>query len=562
MVKARRKKRAAEGDLYAACRAGQDCPDDIRRKFEQDTWADRFLKWFSNFIYLGNLGISTGRGSGGTSGYVPLGGRGGRPAMGGQPSRPAVPVENVGPAELPGAGSIDASAPSVIVPSESTVVVEGGPTPNEEIPLLPLHPDVNPVNPDHTLIDPSVHVVPPPDAGGPAVLDVPLSTFTHDPSVLQTSLGSGATADALFPTISLQPLDVSLLPAETSFTPHTIIGLRGGFEDGFEDIELNVFDGSPESHGSPQRASTPISRVRTGVQSIRRAYTRRADVLRKFYHRLTQQVRVSRPEFLKDPSKLVTFDFHNEAFDPEETLHFPQPSTDVVQAPDMDFQDVGTLHRPVYSIEGGHVRVSRFGVRETIRTRHGTAIGARVHFFTDLSSIGNLSDTYLRSTAVGPDLPDPGIELQLFGESTGDASIADAQNGGIVLQNGSLHDDMQSAGVIEGSLQSLYSDDMLLDTYSDTYPHGHLALMDRSASSARSLAFPQLARPARDFAESTGGLSVQYPVSTDVSPVRPSEDFIHSVPLPPVIILYAPGDGPTFSLDPSLLRKRRKRVFY
>ncbi|ADJ96345.1 L2 protein [Phocoena phocoena papillomavirus 1] len=552
MVKARRKKRAAEGDLYAGCRGGQDCPDDIRRKFEQDTWADRFLKWFSSFIYLGNLGISTGRGSGGTSAYVPLGGRGGtgRPAMGGQPSRPNVLVDNVGPAEVPGTGSVDASAPSVVVPSESTVVVEGGATPHEEIPLLPLHPDVPPVNPDHTVLDPSVHVVPPPESGGPAILDISLSTSTHDPSILHPSPPSAA-PDVLFPTISLQPLDVSLLPGESSFTPHTVISSRGGFEDGFEDIELDVFDGSP---GTP-RESTPLS-------GVRGAHTRRAGVLKKFYHRLTQQVKVSKPDFLRQPSRLVSFEFDNAAFDPDVTLQFQQPSHDVLQAPDPDFQDVGTLHKPVYSIEGGHVRVSRYGVRETIRTRLGTAIGARVHFFTDLSSIGSLSAADLTTSSLGPDLPDPGIELQLFGESSGDTSIADAQNGGIVLQNGGLHDSMHSAGVIDGAVQSLYSEDMLLDNYSDTFDHGHLAMMDRRSSSVHTVSFPQLARPARGFAESTGGLSVTYPVSHKRDTSTPSESFIDSVPGPPLIVLFEPGFGPSFYLHPSLLRKKRKRVFY
>ncbi|AFA26585.1 L2 [Tursiops truncatus papillomavirus 6] len=561
MVRATRKKRAGEQDLYSGCRRGQDCPDDIKAKFEQDTWADRLLKWFSSFVYFGNLGISTGRGTGGPSGYVPVGsgGRGGRPAMGGQPSRPSLVVENVGPGDIPLGGTVDASAPSVITPSESTVVVEGATTTTEEIPLVPLHPDVGPLQPET-----NIHVVPPPEAGGPAVLDVTsnvTSTYPHDPSIIHPGHTLLSTyinpvfEDPLFPTVSLQPLDTSLIPGETSFPPHTVVNLSGTFED----IELDVLDGS--SKLTDPKTSTPVSRVDSGLQSIRRAYTRRANVLRKYYNRFTQQVRVQKPEFLTQPSKLISYEFTNQAFDPDTTLQFPQPADEVVYAPDNDFQDVGTLHRPIYSLEGGHVRVSRFGVRETIRTRVGTTIGARVHFFTDVSTISNISDTFGFTSTLGPDVGDPGIELHLFGESTGDTSIADAQGGGVFLQNGTLQSETQFTDVVNGSLQSEYSDSMLLDSYSETFDTAHLALLN-SNSSSQVLSIPELARPFRGPAESTGGLAVAYPVDSSLDVAAPSTPFIHNVPTPPFVVLHFSGGGTSFFLHPSLLRLRRKRVFY
>ncbi|CAC80275.1 L2 protein [Omikronpapillomavirus 1] len=554
MVRVKRRRRAAEGDLYAGCRRGQDCPDDIKPKFEQDTWADRFLKWFSSIIYLGNLGISTGRGAGGSTGYVPVGsggGRGVRPAMGGQPSRPNVVVENVGPAEVPVDGAVDASAPSVITPSESTVVVGGSTTPHEEIPLVPLHPEVGP--------DPEPGLpLPPPESGGPAVLDVTLnvtSTYTHDPSIIHprvSSLGESAGAEApLFPTISLQPLDVSLLPGESSFQPHAYIDLSGSFEE----IELDAFTSGPQD---PQ-TSTPMSRVDSGLRSVRRAYSRRTGALRRLYHRLTQQVRVNRPEFLRRPSQLVSYVFDNAAFDPDTTLHFPQASEDVLQAPDLDFQDVGTLHRPIYSTEGGYVRVSRFGERETIRTRSGAAIGARVHFYTDLSSIQSFAEQLPSVGSLGPDVADPGIELHLFGEGTGDTSIADAQGGGVSLSNGTLHTETEFTNASNGSLHSEYSNSMLLDSYTETFNDAQLALMD-SEGSTQVLSIPELARPVRGFAESTGGLSVSYPVDMEIS--GSSTSFIHNIPGPPSILLFYPDSSPSFYLHPSLLRRKRKRVFY
>nr|WDS49647.1 MAG: L2 protein [Neophocaena asiaeorientalis asiaeorientalis papillomavirus 2] len=548
MVRAKRARRAAEGDLYSGCRRGQDCPDDIKRKFEHDTWADRFLKWFSSIIYLGNLGISTGRGSGGGTGYVPLGsgGRAVRPAMGGQPSRPTVPVETVGPSEVAPGGAVDASTPSVITPAEATVIVEGSPTLHEEIPLVPLHPEVLPVDPG-----PSGPLVPPGGPEDPPVLDV-TSTYPHDPSLTLPGprfdgVGEGMGAgEPLFPTLSLQPLDVSLLPGESSFPPHAVINLSGNFEE----IELDVV-----GTGDPQ-TSTPISRPSSAWRSVRRPYTRRAGVLRRLYHRLTQQIKVQNPDFLQDPSRLVTYVFDNAAFQPDTTLYFPRPAEGVAQAPDVDFMDVGTLHKPVYSIEGQYVRVSRFGERETIRTRTGAAIGARVHFYTDLSTIGGLSDSSL-----GPDATDTGMELHLFGEGTGDTSIANARGGGVFLDNGSLHTESQFTAVSNGSLHSEYSDSMLLDTHSESFTDAHLALMNTD-STTQVMSIPQLARPVRGFAESTGGLSVEFPMETGISG-SVTTAFINNGPHTPLFTLVYPGSGHAFYLHPSLLRlKRKKRVSY
>ena len=59
-------------DIYRSCVQGGDCPEDVRNKVEGKTWADTLLKIFSSIIYLGNLGIGTGRGGGGSMGYRPI----------------------------------------------------------------------------------------------------------------------------------------------------------------------------------------------------------------------------------------------------------------------------------------------------------------------------------------------------------------------------------------------------------------------------------------------------------------------------------------------------------
>ena len=59
-----RRKRASPTDLYKSCAMGGDCIPDVKNKIEGTTLADILLKVFGSVIYLGNLGIGTGRGSG------------------------------------------------------------------------------------------------------------------------------------------------------------------------------------------------------------------------------------------------------------------------------------------------------------------------------------------------------------------------------------------------------------------------------------------------------------------------------------------------------------------
>lgn len=565
MVRARRVKRAGEGTLYSGCLAGQDCPDDIKAKFEQNTLADKFLKWISSFVYFGNLGISTGRGSGGSTGYVPLrpgisgtGRAGARPGMGAAPSRPSIPVESVGPGDLPTiSGTVDATAPSVITPGESTVIVTGDGTSVDEIPLVPQHPDVPPVDPNHTIHDPSVHLFPPSTDGGPAILDLSLTIDPANPSTASSNI-PGVALDTsvevpLFPTTPLEPLDIALLPVESSFISHTVIS----GPDVFEDIELDVLGGDI----TPPKSSTPSTHIRDTLSSVRRAYNRRTSTLRRYYHRLTQQVRVSSSQFLKDPSKLVQYEYSNPAYDPEASLDFPQSEHTVTMAPDPAFQDIASLGHPIIYSEGGYVRVSRLGARETIRTRSGAAIGPRVHFYTDLSTISHFSDLTSTDISVEPHVDDSGMELHVFGESHGDLSIVDTLNSGQTSFYGDNSSSIIGHRVGDGSIHSEYSDTSLLDSYSDAFQHGHLAFSDLSHS-VSIIPVPQPSRPVSFFPESIGGLDVHYPIST-VAPTSLSPSFITNTDdIPSIVIVHTAFGGGSFFLHPSLLKRKRKRVFY
>ena len=73
MVRAQRTKRASVTDIYKGCKASGTCPPDVLNKVEQTTIADKILKYGSSGVFFGGLGISTGRGTGGATGYFPLG---------------------------------------------------------------------------------------------------------------------------------------------------------------------------------------------------------------------------------------------------------------------------------------------------------------------------------------------------------------------------------------------------------------------------------------------------------------------------------------------------------
>ncbi|QXI66646.1 L2 [Anas platyrhynchos papillomavirus 2] len=55
-----RNKRASADQLWANCQMGMDCPQDVKDKYTQNTWADKILKWMSPLLFLGGAGIGYG----------------------------------------------------------------------------------------------------------------------------------------------------------------------------------------------------------------------------------------------------------------------------------------------------------------------------------------------------------------------------------------------------------------------------------------------------------------------------------------------------------------------
>nr|WJJ59274.1 MAG: L2 protein [Hydrurga leptonyx papillomavirus 1] len=344
----RRPKRASAEQLYRTCKQAGTCPPDVIPKIEGDTIADQILKYGSTAVYFGGLGIGTGSGTGGRTGYVPLRPSGGGVRGGGARANLGIPLRP--PQVVEEVVTINPEGPSIIG-SESTVVRAGT--------------EVS-VTSDVVGVTSGPDTVTVPDSTGSSIVTTQPGSTPYAPgdiapetvSVTHTQFGNPAYIGEVSGT------------GESSFIAHTtIVAGRGGPQG--EAIELQTF---------PQ-ASTPVQQV-----------TRGADF--NFYSKYTQQVYVGDPRFLYAPQDLFTYNnpaFDSSLFDASTTISV-DPAELPPEAPDPAFYDVYRLHRPAFTAPkraGGRVRLSRIGDRlGSVFTRSGTNVGGRAHFYTDISSIG------------------------------------------------------------------------------------------------------------------------------------------------------------------------------
>lgn len=326
-ARARRRKRASVTQLYSTCKAAGTCPPDVIPKVEGTTLADKILQWSGLGIFLGGLGIGTGSGTGGRTGYIPLGG-GGRPGVVDiAPARPPIIIEPVAPTE-----------PSIVNLVEDSSIINSGST----IPTF--------TGTDGFEITSSSTTT-------PAVLDITPSAGTVH--VTSTNIENP---------LYIEPPFIEA-PQSGEVSGHIFTSTPTSGTHGYEEIPMEVF-ASNVTTGKEPISSTPTP----GVRRI---------AAPRLYSRAFSQVKVTNPDFISKPSTFVTFD--NPAFEPADTsLSFEEP-TDV--APDPDFLDIIKLHRPALTSRRGTVRFSRLGQKATIRTRSGKQIGARVHYYHDISSI-------------------------------------------------------------------------------------------------------------------------------------------------------------------------------
>lgn len=518
MVRAQRTKRASVTDIYRGCKASGTCPPDVINKVEQNTLADKILKYGSVGVFFGGLGIGTGKGTGGATGYVPL-----RPGVrvGGTPTvvRPAVIPEIIGPTELIPVDSIapiDPEAPSIVSLTDSNAAADLFPTEVETIA------EVHPVPVDVGIDTPIV-------AGGrDAILEVvdtnPPTRFT----VTRTQYDNPS-----FQIIS----ESTPITGEASLADHVLVFEGSGGQQvgaATEDIELNTFPSrysfEIEEATPPRKISTPIERISQEFRNLRRALYNR---------RLTEQVQIKNPLFLTTPSRLVRFQFDNPAFDEEVTQIFERDVAAVEEPPDRDFLDIERLGRPLFTESAeGRVRVSRLGQRATIETRSGARIGSRVHFYTDLSTINT----------------EESLELQLLGEHSGDASIIQEPFESTVIDMNM--DNLEDIADTLDSASDYNSADLLLDHAIEEFNNSQL-VFDSSTGPTTSYTVPRFESPRETivYVQDIEGNHVVYPEPTE----RPA--IIFPAPNIPAVIVHIIDTSFDYYLHPSLRTKRRKRKY-
>nr|AMY16568.1 minor capsid protein L2 [human papillomavirus 33] len=451
-----RRKRASATQLYQTCKATGTCPPDVIPKVEGSTIADQILKYGSLGVFFGGLGIGTGSGSGGRTGYVPIGTDPPTAAIPLQPIRPPVTVDTVGP--------LDSSIVSLI---EETSFIEAG--------------------------------APAPSIPTPSGFDVTTSADTTPAIINVSSVGESSIqtiSTHLNPTFTEPSVLHPPAPAEAS--GHFIFSSPTVSTQSYENIPMDTFVVSTDS--SNVTSSTPIP----GSRPVARL---------GLYSRNTQQVKVVDPAFLTSPHKLITYDNPAfESFDPEDTLQFQH--SDISPAPDPDFLDIIALHRPAITSRRHTVRFSRVGQKATLKTRSGKQIGARIHYYQDLSPIVPLDHT----------VPNEQYELQ------------------------PLHDTSTSSYSIN---------DGLYDVYADNVDNVHTP-MQHSYSTFATTRTSNVSIPLNTGFDTPvmSGPDIPSPLFPTSSPFVPISPFF---PFDTIVV-----DGADFVLHPSyfILRRRRKRFPY
>lgn len=519
MARAKRVKRDSATNIYRTCKQAGTCPPDVINKVESTTIADKILQYGSAGVFFGGLGISTGKGTGGTTGYVPLG-EGPAVRVGNAPTviRPALVPDTIGPSDIIPVDTLNPVEPttSSIVPlTDST-----GPDllPGEVETIAEIHPGPTRPPPD-TAVTTSTN-------GSSAVLEVaPEPTPPSRVRVTRTQYHNP----------SFQVITESTpTTGESSLADHILVTSgTGGQTIGGSTPELIELQDFPSRYSFEIEEPTPPRRTSTPIQRIQNIIRRRGGGLTN--RRLVQQVNVENPLFVSRPSRLVQFQFDNPAFEEDVTQIFEQDIDTFNEPPDRDFLDIKTLGRPQYSeTPAGYVRVSRLGKRGTIRTRSGTQIGSQVHFYRDLSTINT---------------EDP-IELQLLGEHSGDATIV----------QGPVESTFIDINVDENPLSedfSAHSDDLLLDEANEDFSGSQLVVGGRRSTSSYTVPRFETTRSGSYYVQDTKGYYVAYPEDRDTS-----TDIIYPTPDLPVVIIHTFDTSGDFYLHPSLSRKFKRRRKY
>ncbi|AAL86458.1 L2 protein [Felis domesticus papillomavirus 1] len=504
----KRQKRAAPKDIYPQCKISNTCPPDILNKAEQNTLADKILKYGSAGVFLGSLGIGTGRGTGGSLGYVPLGsGQGVRLGTRVTTVRPTLPVSSVGTTDVIPVDAVDPLGPAVLPGRIFPTAVEDPVTIQP-----PRFPSV--VDEPVTVSTPATEVeftTPKVTTDAqPAVLEV--VPETREPRILSRTQYSNPAFEV--------SLTASAGSGETSASDHILVDAFSGGQVIGEQIPLQELGTRSFSTTIEEETTFTTSTPRT--EAIQRPS-------RVFTSRRLQQVRVQDPTFLSHPRSLVTF--QNPVFDESVDLLFEQDVAELaLAAPNEDFRDLVSLSKPYFSrTQEGRVRISRLGTKATMRTRSGLVIGPQSHYYYDLSDIA----------------PAENLELTPIG----DMSLGE-QSGQAVISSGTSDMEIISLG---GSTIDSYPEEFLLDEIESVANDLQLVIGDRRAQ--QPISVPNLQRPSPQVFPEFEGVHVSQ--GNDAGPPAIPTDPTKT----PAIVIEVWASGATYSLHPSLLRKRkRKRI--
>lgn len=503
----KRTKRASVEDIYAkgCTQPGGYCPPDVKNKVEGNTWADWILKVFGSVVYFGGLGIGTGKGTGGSTGYTPLGGVGG--SRGPTTSiRPTVPIKTIG-------------LPDIVT--------------------------VNPVEPGASSIVPLAEGLP-----EPAVIDTGSSipglaadntniTTVIDPLSEVTGLGEhpnliGATSEDTVAVLDVQtsPPPAKKILLDTSLTDTTF---RVDTHASHVDANLNIFVDA-QSFGSHIGLSEAIPlqeinlitefEIEEPIPSTSTPITERVVTRAKqLYNRYVQQVPTRPAEFATYSSR---FEFENPAFMEDVTLEFENDLAEIEQITAPAISDVRILNRPTFSETTDRtVRISRLGQRAGMKTRSGLDVGQRVHFYYDVSKISST------------------IEMNTFGEYSHESTIVDE-----LLSSSFINP-------FEMPIEGIFSDTELIDPLEEDFRNSHLILPfsdDQDVYALPTLPPGIGLKLYTDLTEKD--LFIHHPTQ-NTQIVVPDSPYI---PLQPPI--GAVIDNDDYYLHPSLLTRKRKRAFF
>lgn len=522
MHRAGRRKRDSVGNIYHHCSRFNTCPQDVKNKVERTTTADKILQYGTAVTFLGNLAISSSAGTaGGLAADAILGEAAAVGAAREGLLRPALPPDTVGPLEVP---ATRLSEPIIQGQRASFA---------EHIPLQVLNThEVSPETVVTFLEDTTVSDVP---SIGPRV-EIPGEDTAAIVEVPRNVPGRAVVSRTQYSNPAFEvSVHSNIKGAETSAPDNVFVDSVGssGHTVG-EDIPLLIMRSEPtfddtfiadteiDTEFLGPRTSTPrkpaVQRPASGPGS---RGPQRKGILKRLFHRNTEQIPVMEDIFITSPKRLVTFE--NPAFEESASLIFERDLMEIERAPHSAFRDIVRLGR-IHLTEGPgrRVKVSRLGKKATIRTRSGVQIGPEVHYYKDLSSIGHEA-----------------IEMQVLGEVSGTAEVADA------LAVSPINDDIPVRDIPV----------TVTDVYEPEADPTHTIHVNFGSQHD----YPGI--PVSDYVlpprETTVIVDTEEGVVIDIpeSPLQPAivpEDI-------PEVLIEVLGSSGDYYLHPSLLRRRKRR---